>query len=1295
MEISRTYRLRKYGIRLFSAKLFDFLTMAILKLLFSAFFLFLLSVNVKAQTDRFYGSAQLSSTMISASSVAQDSKGFVWIGTEYGLNRYDGYSFVTFLNNSNDSSSVGYNLISTLFCENDGSIWIGTAKGLDKFDAENNRFRHLNFPGGITPRVTKILRLKRGELLAGTAGYGLFSVDENTLSLKKITGFTDNGDDEFYSGLFEDSNGNLWKCDAENGFCFNMLYAKTCAKKFVSDLGTPVAFAERGGEVLILCLHGMLGYKNGKLRHIPLTFPKDCKNLVFRSLHQDKNGKIYLGTRGGGLFFLPNDSYEVLRIESHNPNIDLNTSKVWSVFDDRDGNLWVGCQQKGILMIPGKKTLFESWSFSYQKFSVGTPVTAVCQGDNGIFWTAVQGNGIYGFDTLGNICAVPEAPEAVETIFRDSKGRFWIGTDTRLFEYDPQTGKSQVTASFDCDKINDIAEDKNGNLYISTFSRGFAVYDTKNKTLKKYSSSDSENKNGKLHNNWIHKILPDKNGLIWLATAAGVQCYNPENEYFDSCILDGVMCYSICKLSSGEMLVGTQHGLYSLEPSEKQVVKISFPSHTGDRAVYYIVQTGSGEIWCSTQNGIWRYKNRQWTGFINGNGLINSEYVSGLGMKDKNGKIYFGTSDGITCFQPGDFENVMQKTDSVYLTSLKISGAEQPLQGRKHFVIPYQTNSFTMEFSLFDYINSENTVFYYSVNNAPWTALNVGQNIVSFNNLASGNYKIQVKAFCCGEYSPVSAFYIEITTPWYRTFWAYFCYFLLAVSIIIYLIYNYLREKRRQFDDEKMKFLINAAHDIRSPLTLIFSPLKKLQQRHTEPKDREELSLIEHNAQRISGLVNQILDIRKIDKQQLKLKCQSTDIVSFIGGIFKMYAYIAAERNINYIFNCQNKKITAWIDRTQFDKVVGNLLSNAFKFTPDGGKIEAGLQEGENDIVFTVSDNGSGINNDEKERIFDRFYQSENSKGGTGIGLNLCKMIVEMHHGKISAHQGENSQGAVFSVRLLKGSSHFKPEELMPEPSKTQTVTLPNTQYRILFVDDDFQLCDFVEKELANYYHTECCHNGREAMRILNSKDFDLVISDVMMPEMDGFSLLRTIKRNPALNHIPVIVLSSKSDVANRLEGLNGGADAFIAKPFDLDELHALINNLINNVLRLKGKFSGAQQQKERVVKKEVSDPDSDLMDRIMSVINRRLDDSSLDVETLATEVGVGKTQLYKKMKEITGLNVAEFIRNIRLEQAARLLKEQKLNISQVAYTVGFSNPAHFSTLFKKYFGLTPKEYAA
>ena len=607
----------------------------------------------------------------------------------------------------------------------------------------------------------------------------------------------------------------------------------------------------------------------------------------------------------------------------------------------------------------------------------------------------------------------------------------------------------------------------------------------------------------------------------------------------------------------------------------------------------------------------------------------------------------------------------------------------------------------------------------YRVNDGNWIHNAEGKNEITLGHLQPGTYHIDARAQQAGEYSPVKQVTITIRAPWYRSTLAYIIYLLVALGVLAWVLIGMNRRANRQLNEEKMKFLINATHDIRSPLTIIIAALKKLKEQlptlgGEKPSGRSSgkgaagaLDTIDRNAHRILDLVNQILDVRKIDKQQMHLHCQATEIVSFVSAVCKMFDFNAQERNIKFQFLHDGiDRLEAWVDPTQFDKVITNLLSNAFKYSYDEGEITVRLSTDAERKSFSlaVSDNGVGLDGDSLKHIFDRFYQGSNSRrmniDGTGIGLNLCKMIIDMHHGTISAKNRTGGQGSEFVITLPLGNSHLKPEEMETKVESTNVRTVVakpqsgTTHHRVLIVDDDQEIGNFISSELGHYYRFTVCSNGKEALKELLQNEYDLVVSDVMMPEMDGFTMLRMIKTNMNLSHLPVVMLTSKDDVANRLEGLERGADAFLAKPFDMKELHLTIENLIQGRRHLKGKFSGAQQQTDKLEQPEVKGNDELLMERIMKVVNKNLADSDFNVEMLCHEVGISRTQLHRKMKELTGLSTSEFIRNIRLEQAARLLKEQKVNITQVAYTVGFSNLAHFSTIFRRHFGVSPSEYA-
>ena len=1268
--------------------------------------LFAVLMPVQAQMGHFYFSERFTSGLVNK--VCQDHYGYIWVGTEYGLNRFDGYKFTAFLHHQNESGTLGNNDVSSMFCDKEGRLWIGTAKGLDRYDYTTGQFVHYPFEGNVSPRVSCITQCASGDLFVATAGYGLFKLEDEQLVYVE-DGFTSPAENRYFNQFICDSKGRFWK----SGFADVITLRETNGSiiEMKSSLGNVISFIERDGEMLVISLHGISVYADGTLKPAPIDVSAFGGNIILASAFRDHAGDIYIGTRGEGLFRLPKDSRKLERVECIAWGIDLNTSKIWDINEDRNGNLWIACYSKGLVMLRHTPPQFRTMSFSAQGMDIGSTVSSVCEGDGGLLWVTVQGNGIYGFNRQGRIVAKPASPQNPEFIFRDRQKRYWVGTDDALYAYDPTTGQSQRKITFECDKFNDMTSDDAGNIYISTYSRGFCIYNPQTGQLRNFRSADRDSLRGHICNDWVLAMMPDHEGRIWLATSNGVSCYDPRTDSFLSQgwlqMLTGVKCNSLCATSRDEILIGTDQGLYRWkveaekwkgegEPVPELVEEMS------DKVIGYIVEADNGDIWCSTPMGLWQYdaKKDAYVGHINGNGLYSKEYISCVGLHTNDDAICFATNDGLTIFHPSDVKNNRTELPEVQLTGFSVGGHETgPLVNNDHFRISYLETTLTLEFSLLDFNNPRGLVYEYRIGNGAWVQNPQGVNVIRMNHLQPGAYPIQVRARSEDVCSAVKTITIEVTPPWYRTTLAYCLYLLALAALVGSIVYSYRRRANRQMDEEKMKFLINATHDIRSPLTIILSALKKI-----KGEANPAVDTIEHNAQRILNLVNQILDVRKIDKQQLQLHCRLTDMVAFTEGVCRMFDFPAKERNIRFAFTHEGlDHLDAWIDRTQFDKVISNLLSNAFKYSYDGGDVNVDLKvdETEKMLLLSVSDNGVGIDEDSLKHIFDRFYQGNNSRrmhiDGTGIGLNLCKMIVAMHHGTIDAHNRTDDKGAVFTVRLPLGKAHLKPEEI---DAQTEIVQLsqPKTsssKYRVLIVDDDLEMARYIASELGRYYKFGICPNGKEGLKELLTNEYDVVVSDVMMPEMDGFTMLRLVKTNINISHVPVIMLTSKADVANRLEGLERGADAFLAKPFDMEELHMVIENLVQSRLRLKGKYSGAQQaQAEKVEQPEVRGNDELLMERIMKAINANISDSDFNVETLTKEVGISRVQLHRKMKELTGISTSEFIRNIRLEQAARLLKEQKINVTQVAYTVGFSNLAHFSTIFRKHFGVAPSEYA-
>lgn len=1273
----------------------------------------LISVCCKADTGHLYTPDKLSSGLITC--ICQDIYGYIWIGTEYGLNKFDGYRYTAYHHNQQDSTTISDNEVASLFVDQSGQLWVGGSKGLARYDYEHDNFHRYPFPDNRMPRVNSMTQSPEGDLLIGTAGYGLFSIHKDDQRIHYESAFIRLSIDDFCSCVHIDQQGNLWRSSHLPTITRYTVKNKqpVTLRDYQSVCGQPMSYIEYSKEeMLIVCLYGIMSYnyQTEEIRQADFDLSLLDRNVSIEEAYKDRQGNIYLATAGAGLFVIPQGERSLQRVENISARIDLSSSNVVGVMEDKGQNLWVACYNKGLILISKQRSSFNSWSFSNQHFVTGGNVASIVGGEQGDIWCSVQNNGIYRISETGHIMEHPASPAGTRIIYQDRNGQYWLTTENTLYRYNPYTGKATAEKTFLGGRgLNCIVDDAQGRLYISVFGQGLCIYDTHTHDSQMVSMQQTHRSSGYLCNDWIKAMMFDSRGMLWICTTNGTAMLNPDGLVFNqrgwNTLLEGLQCYSACETQDGDILIGTEAGLYRYSWKKNKVERDPKAKTLTDRMICGMVRDNKGDIWISTTNGIWQYsdKRQEMIGHIGGDGLMSKEYILGAALHLPDDQIVFGTADGITAFLPQDVNKRSNQLGKVYLTRFFSNGYTlNSLQD--NYQLRYADNTFSLEFSLLDYQNVENIAFQYRINgNENWMQTNEGINQITFTQLPPGQYTIEVRAFSNGIFSKESKIlHIIILKPWYKSWWAYLIYFAVIAGFLGLILFNFERQRARDLEETKMRFLINATHDIRSPLTLIIGPLEKLKRRLTKPEDQTDLDTIDKNAKRLMLLVNQILDERKIDKHQMKLSCTNTNLTEFIQGIYKLYEYNARQRNITYRFEHPESPVRVWIDKIQFDKVISNLLSNAFKYTDDNGEICIRLTQSEETAVIEVIDDGIGFEDDKTERFFERFYQGKNSKvlhiNGTGIGLNLCRALTEMHGGKISAtNRKDGKTGAILTVEIPLGRKHLKPEEIEDKESTTAPTVKPVKQQvlrdvRILVVDDDHEIGDYIMHELGEYYKFEYAPNGREALKQVLTRAYDLVITDVMMPEVDGITLLKTIKSNPTLAYVPVILLTSKAEVSFRLEGLKKGADAFLAKPFVMEELHILIENLINNVRRLKGKYKEPLDEPMESV--QIKGNDDALMEKVMRCINKNLTNPDLTLEELSQEIGISRTQLHRKMKKVTGYTAGEFIRSLRMEQAARLIKEQKANVSQVAYAVGFNNQTHFSTSFKKYFGMTPKAYA-
>ena len=1364
-------------------------------LLFSIYCFLIGSTPVmKAQTGKFYSTdKELSNSLINV--VYQDRKGFIWIATENGLNKFDGTRFSIYRHNATDSTSLKNNYVRTLFEDSRGNFWIGCINGLQRYDRATDSFHELFISrkdGRKNPHITSIIERRNGTLWIATSGQGAISLkkDSPPASFHIETELTDRMGSNYLNVIFEDSRQNLWIATEEKG-----LYRYSPESKELKSYKTPYHIA--GDDVSAICedAHGQIfvgTLTKGLFRlssrqegnFAPVLY-QNRMNLNIRTLIIDTRGKLIIGTDGEGVKEYQPQQDIIVDSEINAGPFDFSKSKVHSLIEDKDHNVWLGIFQKGLILVPGISNKFDYYGYkSIHSNTIGSScVMAIYTDEQATIWIGTDNDGLYAINDQGkqlrhytHQADNPQSvPGTILCLYEDSNQELWLGSYFNgLARMNKRTGTCQDATSLlqgnlnaGKPKVSCIIEDKNKNLWVGTYGSGLYKINLPTQHVTYYESTRNENDDwsiNRLPNDWISCLLEDEEGMIWIGTYKGLAVLNPQTDSFinykkQNNLLPGYVVYSLLENSHGEIWAGTSEGLVCLNKDRLTPVLFTAADRLPSDIICGLAEDDKKNIWISTHQGISKLNplEKKFINYYAGDGLQGNEFTRTAVFKDKRGKIFFGGTNGVTAFYPQDITEI-KKEMNVLITGFYVANrpvkkgdksgnnviTDTAVMDTEQFTLAYNENTFSIDFSVLEFSNPDRISYQYKIKELgdEWISTQPGTNRVTYSSLKPGKYTFSVQARDHNNFSNIRTVTIAITPPWYQTWWAKVFWGCLGV-LLIYALTMYILSRIRhrqevmrqkhmeQINEAKLQFFINISHEIRTPMTLIISPLEKLLAEHSEKQP--VYLMIYRNAQRILRLINQLMDIRKLDKGQMHLKFRETDMVGFINDLMQTFNYQAQKKNITFTFEKElggADSLKVWIDLNNFDKVLMNVLSNAFKYTHEEGNIEVSLKTGHNDAYrgalkdyfeIDITDNGIGIDKNKIKQIFERFYQIDNdmtqSNFGTGIGLHLSRSLVELHHGIIKAENREDGQGTRFIIRLPLGSNHLKAEELenpketgseptisqLPKDSiyETEEENKTNeyrkhkakTRYRVLIVEDDEEIRRYIRNELDSDFRIYECTNGREGLETILKEKPDLVISDVMMPEMDGITLCRKIKQNININHIPVVLLTAKSKAEDQIEGLEIEADAYIVKPFNTELLRTSISNLIANRERLRGKLVGEQQVEEKITKIEMKSNDEILMSKVMKTINEHLADPTLNVEMLAANVGMSRVHMHRKLKELTNQSARDFIRSIRLKQAANLLREKNLSVSEVAYATGFSNLSHFSNTFRDFYGISPSEY--
>ncbi len=1302
--------------------------------------------------------------------IYQDGRGFIWIATENGLARFDGQDFLTFRYRRDKTDALASDLVMSVFEDSCGALWIGTSMGLQIFQPDSRSFSLFDFQDpdvpGSTQHISSMIEVKVGndetELWVATSQHGIYVIDPISHEMKgnRRTLLDMNIPSPYVHCLFQDSRGWVWIGGETGGL--SVVDGASLQRK---DVGLdPVvhvrAFAEdpSSGDILIASMNGIFVYRASSRTIHASRNPAARRCQVFSLIYSpaQRGGREFLvGTETRGLCTYDMDSDRLDDADIPSRSQDISRWKVHSLMQDNQGNIWIGAFQTGVMVVPRSM-----YGFEYTAVDRGCVSSLAKDPRDGSLWIGIDGGGLLkispdGRRTVFNSSNSALTNDSVMGLVFDRHGKLWIGTYLDgTFTYTPSQGFRRFSTHppGEAFHISCLAYDPVGDIiYAGTYGEGLGMISASDGRVVRRITEDI--------NKWVHTVYIDKAGIAWLGTANGLMCYNHSNGKLSSYNLGDssqkARVYCVHEASDGRFLIGSGEGLMVCDRTSGTVSVYSEADGLSNDVVEAIQEDSDGRFWVATSFGLNRFDpaSGNFSNFYSYDGLQGNEFHFGASMKDDDGRLYFGGTGGLTSFYP-EFLQMSHPVPPLYFSRLTVLNEEVDYDSSrennildKHITeagritLPYKSNSFALEFAVLEYTNPLKIRYACKMDrfDKEWRILPFSVHTASFTNLPAGRYTLNVKAFFDGapeEYSTTSI-EVRVLSPWYLTFWAYLAYLIVLLALAWLVIYFRRRRVERIREQEaseikelKLKMFTNISHEIRTPLTLLMSPLKQMRESETEPHRKDLYNLMYRNSLRILRLVNQIMDMRKVDEGKMQLHFLETDIVYFVRDIMQSFDNMAVTRNIALVLEPEAEVVNLWIDQGNFDKIIFNLLSNAFKHTPDGGsitiRISAPKKNGgslppdiSRQVGITVTNSGSHIEDENLEKVFERFFQSDvlDAKMGSGVGLSLTQMLVELHHGAITAYNTDG--GVCFSVTMPVGCAHLSKREMSATSHHKDLYTkIPSTEEmvrstediefkpaaessdkvarrkrNVVIVDDDPEIRDYLLAELRSQYNVKTFPGAREAWADISVAQPDVVVTDLKMEGMDGLELCRKIRRNPVTNHIPIIVFTSSSDESSHLDSIDSGADRFLSKPLSIDLLKSSLAQLISSRDTIRGKFSGSPHYDYDEVK--VATSGMGFMDRVMSLVKQNLDNPDFGVEDMSREVGMSRVHLNRRLKETLGISPSSLIKSTRMKQAAYLMVHDKVNISEVAYRVGFSTPSYFSNSFRSYFGMSPKEFVA
>lgn len=1267
--------------------------------------------------------------------------GDFWIGTKGGLNNISqdelSKEYPSFSNYwLNYNFTAGYVL--------DSLLLFGTEDhGIKTYETDKRMFD--NFPELFEELSQKTITIIhspfKNKLLIGTNSSGLYVFD---LSLGKIQS-------QFLDGktikkIYKDSYHRLWINTQEFGIYYidpdfsKITHIELIPKKIQSIVDDERQFIyEDTQRNLWIALHG------GGLAHFNRAtdefefyrnIPKDNTTISSDNVYcitEDQSGLLWVGTghANGGVnkIYTTNEAFQLIRLEEN--IISGNENVVRSILIDGNKNTWVGTKSGDIYILDQEYQILEKLNQIplVNGISPGQNAYTMIQDKDGFIWIGTKGGGLF----------------ITEQSLYDINFSY---NNLRFFQYLNDPNKSNSISS---NIIYSILEDSEDHIWIGSYEGGLNLVTDRNRfelNCLRFNTSNS-----KLSSDKVRNLFEDHDKRLWITSAFGVNYLELKNlnvsnpaiipQLFDPRRASSLSYNDVIHVfedSQHQLWLGTSGGgINKLIPSQKDTLffeHINIENGLINDVVYAIIEDLDGKIWFSTDNGISRYNSKEGTfdNFDHSNNLITDAFNENTCSITKDGKLLFGTNDGLLIVEP----NKIQENDfmpTIAFTNFQLfnkdidindpdSPIKQDIETLDRIVLQYFQSSFSIEYAALSYFAPTKNKYAFMLENFDPQWNEVGnQNKATYTNLAPGEYVFKVKAANWNSdwSDKTRSIAITILSPWWKTNAMYVAYaflFMLIVEIIrrSYTRYHQLQNDlkvEKRVNDIKLRFFTNISHEIRTPLTLILGPIHDMVEIKDIPKNiSTKLHLVEKNGKRMLRLVNQLLDFRKVQKNKMTLNVHKIELVSFIKSIIKNFDLIAESKKIEIVCNADNDtKCEVWVDPNKFDSVIFNILSNALKFSPKGGIVSIKIDTINKDFIdIRLSDQGSGIPKNKINQIFQRFspLTEENEEfGSSGIGLAYSYEIMKLHHGDIIV-ESEPGKGSDFIVRILMGNEHFKTEDIQLNEVESlykvkhekviedQIVELKDIEnkekeFHILIVEDNHEILNYLSENLINDYNISICVNGKEAIDLINKNQPDLVITDIMMPVINGIEMTQKLKDSLDTSHIPIIMLTAKSSIEDQIEGVESGAEAYILKPFNMVYVRAVIDNLLKQRSIIYSKY--IHNKDEGISKIKITTKDEKFLNDIIQLIMENYSDPEFNIEKLVESSYVSRTVFYHKIKSLTGLTPIDFLRQKRLQIASQLILESDYNISEIAFIAGFNDSKNFSRRFKEIYKLTPTQY--